>query len=334
MSDTSSPTSAAGATVPSAQGSELDPAALLALTVAPAKGHATGNDFILHTDPDAALELSDAQIQALTNRHTGIGGDGVIRAVRTQALAGREPTAYQATLDAPEAEWFMDYRNADGSIAEMCGNGVRLFARYLAQRSLIDLPDGGRVVVGTRAGALGITREGDLLAVDMGRWSAPGGAQALADGMDALVNVDGIDGERPGLRIEMPNPHVVIAVATEAELQDAVLLQAPGVEPVPSHGTNVEIIAPLGEVEQAGKVVGVLRMRVHERGVGETLSCGTGACAAAIAARVWAGPTAPCDWVVHVPGGQLAVRLRDDQQVVLVGPAVLVADLQGSTSIA
>ena len=294
------------------------------------KGHGTGNDFVLFTDPDGEIDLTPEQISLICDRHFGVGADGVIRAVRSKAIA--EGAAILA--EAPEAEWFMDYRNADGSIAEMCGNGVRLFARYLAQRSLIDLPDGGRVVVGTRAGALGITREGDLLAVDMGQWSAPGGAKALADGMDALVNVDGIDGERPGLRIEMPNPHVVIAVATEAELQDAVLLQAPGVEPVPSHGTNVEIIAPLGEVEQAGKVVGVLRMRVHERGVGETLSCGTGACAAAIAARVWAGPTAPSDWVVHVPGGQLAVRLRDDQQVVLVGPAVLVADLQGSTSIA
>src|SRR5688500_5851494 len=89
------------------------------------KGHGTANDFVLIPDPDGALDLSDAAVAAGCARRTGIGADGVLRVVSTQHMPGYEHLA---------AEWFMDYRNADGGAVEMCGNGVRVFARYLAGR--------------------------------------------------------------------------------------------------------------------------------------------------------------------------------------------------------
>nr|WP_234417552.1 diaminopimelate epimerase [Miniimonas sp. S16] len=293
------------------------------------KGHGTGNDFVLLTDADAALDLDPVAVASLTDRHRGLGADGLIRAVRTQALLAVEPgLADVLGADAARAEWFMDYRNADGSVAEMCGNGIRVYVRYLVDQGLVALPDGAALAVGTRAGVLDVRAEGDLVAVAMGRWGAPGGDGALAAGFDAEVSVAGVEGARPGLSITMPNPHVVIAVASDAELAAADLARPPAVVPVPSQGTNVEIVQALGERVEAGTVVGEIRMRVHERGVGETLSCGTGACAAAVAARVWAGPGAPDVWDVHVPGGTVRVVLAPDGEVELIGPAVLVADVR------
>ncbi|PWD50045.1 diaminopimelate epimerase [Serinibacter arcticus] len=289
------------------------------------KGHGTGNDFLLLADPTGERELAPADVAALTDRHRGIGADGVIRAVRTSVAAATEPAAAAAGAD---AEWFMDYRNADGSVSEMCGNGLRVFVAFLVDEGLAVLPDGGHLDVVTRAGTLRVHRTGVDLTADMGRWGVPGGDVALAAGSDVLVTVAGVAGQRPGLSITMPNPHVVIAVADDAELAAADLTGAPLVDPVPAGGTNVEIVRAEGEVVREGRRYGVLRMRVHERGVGETLSCGTGACAAALAAQVWAGPEAPSDWIVHVPGGTLVVALGPDRAVSLSGPAVLVGDVQ------
>ncbi|NTW38887.1 MAG: diaminopimelate epimerase, partial [Cellulomonadaceae bacterium] len=112
-----------------------------------------------------------------------------------------------------------------------------------------------------------------------------------------------------------------------AELDGADLTRAPRVDPPPPAGTNVELVVPLGEEVTADGVVGRLRMRVHERGVGETRSCGTGACAAALAVRTWAGNGAPDAWFVEVPGGVVRVRVLAGGHVELAGPAVLVADM-------
>ena len=292
------------------------------------KGHGTANDFLLVADPDGALDLAPGVVAALCDRRTGIGADGLIRVVRTAALDGQGvPGAGGAAATDEAPQWFMDYRNADGSVAEMCGNGVRVFVHYLRVAGLVDLPDGATLAVGTRAGVREVTRRGELYAVGMGRWSLPGGAAATADGYDAVVAVAGLEGPRAGLSVDVGNPHTVVALPDEDELDAADLGRAPAVDPVPPHGTNVELVVPLGEEEVAGVLVGTVRMRVYERGVGETASCGTGCCAAALAVRAWGGAGAPDVWRVLVPGGELGVRVIGES-VELTGPAEFVATVR------
>lgn len=279
------------------------------------KAQATGNDFVIVADPDGRLDLDAATIARLCDRRFGIGGDGLIRVVRTAALdAGRELAA-----EHPEAEWFMDYANADGSIAEMCGNGVRAFARYLVERGLVDLVEGGVLAIGTRAGVKRLRLVGDGIEVDLGRWRLAGG--------EPLVIADGIDVARPGLGVDLGNPHVVVALSSPDELDALELHRIPSIDPAPPRGANVEFVVP-HEPLVVGDL-GRLRMRVHERGVGETLSCGTGVAATALAVRHWAGAGAPNRWQVDVPGGTLEVRMehgRDGEHLLLAGPAELVFD--------
>ncbi len=288
------------------------------------KGHGTGNDFVLVEDQRGDIELTPDHVQLLADRHRGIGGDGVIRVVRSaELLEGRD-----LLESAPQAEWFMDYRNGDGSIAEMCGNGVRVFVHYLAERGLVQLEEGGSVTIGTRAGARTVTRTPNGYAIDMGAWSFLDEEMALERAADSLVLASGLQDPRPALSISMGNPHTVVALAEETELEGLDLHQAPNVDPVPPHGSNVEFVVPAEPLVQDG--LGRMRMRVHERGVGETLSCGTGACAAAAAVRVWAGEDGSDRWAVDVPGGTVGVEFvpagDGTEHVVLSGPAELVFD--------
>jgi len=275
------------------------------------KGHGTGNDFVIVADPDGALDLSDDQVAVLCDRRFGIGGDGILRVVRSAAIdAGHDAAA-------SGAEWFMDYRNADGSAAEMCGNGIRVFARYLVDTGLAALADGGHLDIGTRAGVKRVTRSVDGFEVDLGVW------RTGED--DVLVRARGLDVARPGQGIDVGNPHVVVALPAQRELEDLDLTVQPVLDPAPRHGANIEFVVPADPLVQAG--VGAITMRVFERGVGETLSCGTGVAAAALAVRHWAGPAAPDAWRVDVPGGTLGVRVRrddDGEHVLLSGPATLV----------
>lgn len=286
------------------------------------KGHGTRNDFVLLTDTKGELDLTPELVRALADRRGGIGGDGVIRLVPTALV----PESRDVLAQDPHAIWFMDYRNADGSVAEMCGNGVRVFAAFAESLGLVSFAGGTEVPVGTRAGVKRVRKEDDgWYAVDMGPWFLPGGRDALRAGFDATVVVRGWEVPRPALSVDLGNPHTVLALAREDLLEDADLTSAPVVEPVPPRGTNVELVVPLGEtVEEDGTVVGHVRMRVHERGVGETPSCGTGACAAALAVRVWGGSEAPDTWFVDVPGGTVRVRALPDDHVELAGPAELV----------
>ncbi len=288
------------------------------------KGHGTGNDFILVADAEGALELAADDVAAACDRHRGIGADGFIRAVPSSLL----PEGRSLLQDNPDAEWFMDYRNADGSVSEMCGNGVRVFTHFLIERGLLTLEDGAVAAIGTRNGTKTVERSGDGYSVDMGPWEFIYPDKAAARAMDALVEADGLEVPRPGLSISMGNPHTVVALAELAELEATRLVEAPRVDPMPPHGTNVEFVVPNDPLVHDG--VGQVAMRVHERGVGETLSCGTGACAAAVATRYWAGQDAPDNWAVTVPGGTVGVRFHvgpdGREHVHLSGPAVLVAN--------
>jgi diaminopimelate epimerase len=277
------------------------------------KGHGTGNDFIIVADPDGKLDLADAQVAALCDRRFGIGADGLLRVVRSAHI----PEGAATLAEEPDAEWFMDYRNADGSKAEMCGNGVRVFVHYLLEAGLAELPPGSTLPVGTRAGVRDVMRSDTGYQVDLGRWRAEPG--------DPLVTARGLSVSRPGLGIDVGNPHVVVALASDAELDGLDLTARPAIDPEPPHGANVEFVVPHDPLVKDG--VGRVRMRVFERGVGETLSCGTGVAATALAVRDWAGRSAPDHWRVEVPGGTLGVRMfpaEDGEHVALSGPAVLV----------
>jgi len=277
------------------------------------KGQGTGNDFVLVLDPAGELNLTSKQIAAVCNRHFGIGADGFIRVIKSQSL----PEGAAALAEEPEAAWFMDYYNADGSTAEMCGNGVRVFARYLTEKGLVDLGDGQTLSVGTRAGVKDVQRNMAGFAVDMGRWKL--------ESDEVLVHAENLEVSRPGQGINLGNPHIVVALAHKSELDQLKLADAPVLKPTQPNGANVEFVV----ADDVKNGVGYISMRVFERGVGETLSCGTGICAAALATRHWAGSGAPNTWQVTVPGGTLGVRMfptEDGEHVGLSGAAELVYD--------
>lgn len=282
------------------------------------KGHGTGNDFVLFSDPGGEIELSENQYALLADRHFGIGGDGVIRAVRSQNI----PEGKALIAAEPDAEWFMDYRNADGSLAEMCGNGIRVFVSYLIQQGFISDGKGARFAIATRAGVKDVQVGGNgNYRVDLGRWRVGDGE--VAPGQDTTLTPFGrasID----ATGIWIGNPHAVSFVDSDEELAELELSAAPIIAPGFAPGQNSEFVAPFEPVVDDG--IGRIRMRVFERGVGETLSCGTGAAAAALATRHKLGAGAPNNWRVEVPGGSLGVQMfptEEGEHVSLSGPAEL-----------
>jgi len=270
-------------------------------------GHGTENDFVVLPDPDGTVwpeaRLDPAMVRRLCDRRAGLGGDGVLRVVRTTHV----PDAPEVLGDALDrCEWFMDHRNADGSHAEMCGNGIRLFLHVLVTEGLLDRStcEAG-VLVGTRGGPrrVGATPDG-------GYWVDMGPARPFGEGKAALSGQ-----VFSGLAVSMGNPH--LACLTDVDLDSLDLSAAPTFDTALfPEGVNVEVI----EVLEPGAHI---RLRVFERGVGETRSCGTGACAAAYAALVADG-RAEGTVVVDVPGGRLSVQV-DAGTTVLTGPAVLVS---------
>ncbi|MBO1902096.1 diaminopimelate epimerase [Leucobacter weissii] len=276
------------------------------------KGQGTGNDFVLFSDPEGETPLDPEQIAFLCDRRRGVGADGVIRAVRSRAL----PEGEAALAEEPEAEWFMDYWNADGTPAEMCGNGIRVYAHYLIAEGLAAPARTDTLPIGTRAGVKDVLAGVSGYTVDLGRWRLDG---------ERLVAADGLDVPRPGLGIDLGNPHVVVALADPDELEALRLHRPPSLEPIAEHGANVEFVVPEDPLIRDG--VARIRMRVHERGVGETRSCGTGTAAAALAFRHWGGAGMPDSWSIDVPGGRLGVRMfptEEGEHVSLSGPAELV----------
>jgi len=274
------------------------------------KGHGTQNDFLLVPDLDGAHDLSVDAVRLLADRRTGLGADGVIRVVPTE-----HATEAAVREQADQATWFMDYRNADGSVAEMCGNGARVLAAYLRREGL---EESNEFSIATRAGARSVVITGEQYAVDLGPWHVVDPAGARERGFGATVRARH-SVELPALGLDVGNPHAVVILPPDLELDGLDLSEAPAVSPHPRQGTNVEFVRAVGP--------GHIAMRIHERGVGETRSCGTGAAAAALATRWWEGETDDnTEWTVDVVGGRLTVRVLPDQHVELAGPAVLVAD--------
>jgi diaminopimelate epimerase len=276
------------------------------------KGHGTQNDFVVLPDPDVRLELTRDRVAALCDRQRGLGADGVLRVARAGALRDAGVLAeLPEGIDA--TDWFMDYRNADGSIAEMCGNGVRVFAHYLATSGLESRTE---FAVGSRAGARPVTVHaadpvnGDVT-VGMGPVRELGASTATIAGWAFS-----------GVGIDVGNPHLAcVDPGLSADgLAKLDLTVSPGYDPdLFPHGVNVEIVTALDDNS--------VDMRVYERGVGETRSCGTGTVAAAAAALTNAGFTIATDSGevrVRIPGGEVTVTLRGGSAE-LRGPSVLVA---------
>jgi diaminopimelate epimerase len=273
-----------------------------------AKGHGTENDFVLLPDVDAELALSAARVTALCDRRRGLGADGVLR-ITTAGATVRAGVLERLPDGVSADDWYMDYRNADGSTAQMCGNGVRVFAHYLRASGLESRDE---FVVGSLAGPRLVTlhRVDQTCAdvtVDMGKANRLGAGEAI------------IGGRRfTGIAIDVGNPHLA-CVDTRLTLEELAALDVGA----PVHfdreqfpdGVNIEVLtAPAG---------GVVRMRVHERGVGETRSCGTGTVAAAVAALASTGADTG-SLTVRVPGGDVTVTVTAASSY-LRGPSVLVA---------
>ena len=268
------------------------------------KGHGTRNDFVLIPDANGRIALTEDQVRRLCDRRGGIGGDGVIRIVRTDAYD--EPASVAAR---GEATWFMDYRNADGSVSEMCGNGIRVMGLYLATHADVDPRNELRIA--TRGGIKTLAFDADRITVDMG---AP---QLLGE---SKVSV----GERswPVSHISMGNPHAVAFVDDLAEA--GALVEEPAYDrAVYPEGVNIEFVHRTGEH--------AVEMRVHERGSGETQSCGTGACAVMVAAAVADDAPRGTSYTVDLPGGRLEIVWTEDDRILMTGPAELVAE--GVTSL-
>ena len=273
-----------------------------------AKGHGTQNDFVLLPDPDAKLTLTPAVVSALCDRRRGLGADGVLRvttagAVLAAGVLDRVPDGVTAD------DWYMDYRNADGSTAQMCGNGARVFAHYLRASGLESRDE---FVVGSLAGPRPVVlhrvdaTNADV-SVDMGKTNTVGEGQAVVGGRTFS-----------GLAVDVGNPHLAcvdpaLTVASLAALDVAAPVTFDNAQ-FPD-GVNVEVLTAPAD--------GAVNMRVHERGVGETLSCGTGTVAAAVAALSYAG-SASGTLTVRIPGGDVVVTISEATSY-LRGPSVLVA---------
>lgn len=275
------------------------------------KAHGAGNDFVLLPDLEDHLVLTPSFVRALCARHTGVGADGVIRIA---------PPRWGRAGDV-----FMDYWNADGSVAEMCGNGVRCVAKYVADRGIVR---GDEVRVSTRAGVKPVEiasrwPDGTVasVCVDMGEPKLTG--QRQVDVSPARLRMPSIPGHQVATlehlvvtvtTLSMGNPHAVLLVTDVATAP----VEAWG--PTIEHdehfpdGVNVEFIA----VPARDLVVG----RIWERGVGETLSSGTGSCAMAVAAHALG--LADRRVRVDLRGGSLEVDWTSST-VLVTGPAVEVA---------
>lgn len=289
------------------------------------KAHATGNDFVVYLDEDGMHEPTADEVRFLCDRHFGIGGDGLIRLAHPQAVSDVNERQI-ADCAAGDADWFMDYRNADGSLAEMCGNGTRAITLFAQRQGIADQPGGTPFHLGTRAGVKILTSLGDVpglgkdvFQVEMGAWK-----RGDVDGYE--VTIPGTSGSARGTFVDMGNPHVVAvledAFASLPNVEDLDLVTKPVVAPEIPSDQNVEFVRI--DEQSEGDDAGEATMRVNERGCGETLSCGTGLCATAITLRAKTGID---HWTITVRGGTLRVDVTDED-VKLTGSAAIVGKIE------
>ena len=289
------------------------------------KAHATGNDFVVYLDEDGTHEPTADEVRFLCDRHFGIGGDGLIRLAHPQAVSDVNERQI-ADCAAGDADWFMDYRNADGSLAEMCGNGTRAITLFAQRQGIADQPGGTPFHLGTRAGVKILTSLGDVpglgkdvFQVEMGAWK-----RGDVDGYE--VTIPGTSGSARGTYVDMGNPHVVAvledAFASLPNVEDLDLVTKPVVAPEIPSDQNVEFVRI--DEQSEGDDAGEATMRVNERGCGETLSCGTGLCATAITLRAKTGID---HWTITVRGGTLRVDVTDED-VKLTGSATIVGKIE------
>lgn len=289
------------------------------------KAHATGNDFVVYLDEDGTHEPTADEVRFLCDRHFGIGGDGLIRLAHPQAVSDVNERQI-ADCAAGDADWFMDYRNADGSLAEMCGNGTRTITLFAQRQGIADQPGGKPFHLGTRAGVKILTSLGDVpglgkdvFQVEMGAWK-----RGDVDGYE--VTIPGTSGSARGTFLDMGNPHVVAvledAFASLPNVEDLDLITKPVVAPEIPSDQNVEFVRI--DEQSEGDDAGEATMRVNERGCGETLSCGTGLCATAITLRAKTGID---HWTITVRGGTLRVDVTDED-VKLTGSATIVGKIE------
>ena len=289
------------------------------------KAHATGNDFVVYLDEDGTHEPTADEVRFLCDRHFGIGGAGLIRLAHPQAVSDVNERQI-ADCAAGDADWFMDYRNADGSLAEMCGNGTRAITLFAQRQGIADQPGGKPFHLGTRAGVKILTSLGDVpglgkdvFQVEMGAWK-----RGDVDGYE--VTIPGTSGSARGTFVDMGNPHVVAvledAFASLPNVEDLDLVTKPVVAPEIPSDQNVEFVRI--DEQSEGDDAGEATMRVNERGCGETLSCGTGLCATAITLRAKTGID---HWTITVRGGTLRVDVTDED-VKLTGSATIVGKIE------
>ena len=289
------------------------------------KAHATGNDFLVYLDEDGTHEPTVDEVRFLCDRHFGIGGDGLIRLAHPQAVSDVNERQI-ADCAAGDADWFMDYRNADGSLAEMCGNGTRAITLFAQRQGIADQPGGKPFRLGTRAGVKVLTSLGDVpglgkdvFQVEMGAWK-----RGDVDGYE--VTIPGTSGSARGTFVDMGNPRVVAvledAFASLPNVEDLDLVTKPVVAPEIPSDQNVEFVRI--DEQSEGDDAGEATMRVNERGCGETLSCGTGLCATAITLRAKTGID---HWTITVRGGTLRVDVTDED-VKLTGSATIVGKIE------
>ena len=251
-------------------------------------GHGTENDFVLVFDPNDEHSITTAQTAAICDRETGIGADGLIRMIKR------------------DGKWFMDYRNADGSLAEMCGNGIRVMARYLVERG--HQPE-GIFAINTRDGIKHLRVPlSDDISVNMGQVTDE--AESITAGTNGHI--------WNGYNISVGNPHAVVFVDDMSDIGE--LKEPPVVRPRDSYpeGVNVEFV----KITEGNSI----QMRVFERGSGETRSCGTGTCAVALAASMKSGGSLPSRWTIFPPGGRLVVDIDNHSNATLIGPAELIGE--------